>query len=363
MHYYINLALTLLWGAVFLWLPAPAAALPVQHRERERRFCFCALVTVQWTALSGLRYITLGVDTRWYVGHFYRMQNVRWAEIGKAFLHGLEKIDSTEPGYAAFAKGIGILTGWNHQALLLAVALLFFISLAVFVGRNSAMPCLSYVLFSCTLFEMFTITAVRQTAATAFAVLLSWECLKKRRFVPYAALVALGMTFHKSCLVLLPLYFIARIPLTKWYRAAVVCGVPLLYALRRPLLRVAATAVGYGDYVDAGAGGYGGTFVLLYTALTLVILWRSGDMVRRDPVNQYVVNALLMGLAVTPFVALDASVMRVLYYFALFLLLAVPQLLLTFPRRERAPLYAAVCAALVALWNPAYLWHVFFWQR
>ena len=43
--------------------------------------------------------------------------------------------------------------------------------------------------------------------------------------------------------------------------------------------------------------------------------------------------------------------------------LAVPQLLLTFPRRERAPLYAAVCAALVALWNPAYLWHVFFWQR
>lgn len=54
--------------------------------------------------------------------------------------------DIKDPGYAAVVKAFQTFST-NYQAYLVFIALLFMIPMAIWIYRNSSMPCLSFIIF------------------------------------------------------------------------------------------------------------------------------------------------------------------------------------------------------------------------
>lgn len=114
--------------------------------EQEQEKAFCAIACVQWVILSGLRGMDVGADTIGYRRSFYRIGLTSWHRIFADVSDYIGGADIKDPGYAAVVKAFQTFST-NYQAYLVFIALLFMIPMAIWIYRNSSMPCLSFIIF------------------------------------------------------------------------------------------------------------------------------------------------------------------------------------------------------------------------
>ena len=182
----INIVLTLLLG-VLLFV--------VQPTERKKRI-FIALMTINWTLISGLRGLTVGADTLVYKGRFERTAHTSWTRLFENFYLVYVNEEGKDPGYAVFEKCVQIFTD-NYQVYLVVVAVIFFAGMAWWIQKYSAEPCLSYLIFSSFLFAFYALTGLRQTLATVLVVFLGTKLIEERKFWRFLLVVADAFTIHK----------------------------------------------------------------------------------------------------------------------------------------------------------------------
>ncbi len=131
----------------------------------------------------------------------------------------------TEIGFNLLVKLIYGLSGYENFLLVFAfysfVTVLFFL-LAMY--EQSDEFGLTFFLFMTLGYYFQTFSTVRYYLALAVA-LYSMKFVLRRQWGRFVILVALGATFHKSLLVVIPLYFLASLPWKKWQLAiaAVFC--------------------------------------------------------------------------------------------------------------------------------------------
>lgn len=148
-------------------------------------------------AFSGLRDRTVGTDTGNYVGWFHRINSVE-----DALLFNIEK------GYTLLSF-LGTIIYDNYASVLLLTAVLvvgcYFKTIFAYVKRYE----LGIFVFISLGFFTFSFNGARQGIAIAICF-LSLIFLIDRKLVPYLLLIALAMQFHKTAIVAVPLYFLAR---------------------------------------------------------------------------------------------------------------------------------------------------------
>ncbi len=131
----------------------------------------------------------------------------------------------TEIGFNLLVKLIYGLSGYENFLLVFAfysfVTVLFFL-LAMY-GQSDEFG-LTFFLFMTLGYYFQTFSTVRYYLALALA-LYSMKFVLKRQWGRFVVLVFLGATFHKSLLVVIPLYFLASLSWKKWQLAiaAVFC--------------------------------------------------------------------------------------------------------------------------------------------
>ncbi len=369
MMYFINLFLLIAEGMFFLlYLPqkrsqtAPLGA--AQPSARGYVKVFCVLASLQWILLSGLRHLTIGADTYEYVSSFHRAKAVSWQSLWTNFTDVLFKgVEGKDPGFSFFEKFCNTVLGDQAQLYLLLIALLFFIPMGYFVYKYSAEPFTSFLLFSCLFYAFFAITGIRQTIATAFSVLVGYHFVVKRKFLPFLLLILLMATVHKSCLVFLIFYFIANKKLTKPYCAVMLALIPIVFLFKTQIKVFFVQLTGYEDYLKnfEGAGTY--TFTLVLILVLIVALWRKNAILERNPQAVHYFNALFLAAVIVPITFVNPSAMRVVQYFSIFLMLLIPEIILSFKEKERPFVLVLIATVLIVLFartNPTYL---FFWQR
>lgn len=117
--------------------------------------------------------------------------------------------DIKDPGYAAVVKAFQTFST-NYQAYLVFIALLFMIPMAIWIYRNSSMPCLSFIIFSTLFYSFYAVTGIRQTIATSLVVFIGYEFIKKKKPIPFLLLMFIAFFIHKSCICFLPFVFFAH---------------------------------------------------------------------------------------------------------------------------------------------------------
>ncbi len=174
--------------------------IPSSRQQYINRGCLMLIFAILFI-LSALR-LNVGNDYAKYV----------------EFMH-LVNCDSyvpTEIGFNLLVKIIFFLSGYENYLLVFAIYAFFtilFFMLAMYEQSDDF--AFSFFLFMALGYYFQTFSTVRYYLALAIA-LYSMKFVLNRQWVKFILIVLLGATFHKSLLVIIPLYFLAQLKWKKW---------------------------------------------------------------------------------------------------------------------------------------------------
>ena len=290
--YLINIGLTLLFGFALLQnaVALPSASLYIKKPINTetmvlfKKKLFVFLTTVQWILLSGLRHMSVGADTENYRDSFLRNELISWEEAADNFVKiYFQGGEGKDPGYVFFEKICGFFTE-DYQVYLIIIAVIFFVPFGYFIYKNSCEPTFSFLIFASLFYAFFAITGHRQTIATALVVLIGYELIKKRKFIPFLFLVLVASTIHKSALLFLIFYFVANIKITKGYIITMQGSIFTLFVFKDAFAVFVKALSGYEkDYALAYVGAGTETFSLMFTLVTIVALWKMKTILENNP--------------------------------------------------------------------------------
>jgi hypothetical protein len=204
---YITIAIaTVLIAGLIQSLPASVNEPPQQFNAVTRQqmlnkaallFIFVILFIAQAIRLN------VGADYIKYVGHMHE------ANLGAPFV-------PTEAGFNGVVRIIYGLSGFDNY--LLVFAIFAFAIIAIFlwtIYRDSENFWFSFFLFMAFAFYFQSFSTVRYYLAVAVA-LCSIPFILRKQWFPFIFFILLGSTFHRSLLVVIPLYFLATLKWKKW---------------------------------------------------------------------------------------------------------------------------------------------------
>lgn len=345
----VNIILTALLGVIFL----------TGRQSKRKKAWFCTLVTINWILVSGLRGMDVGADTISYRNRFYRTLNTSWHDIFGNFYRVYINDEGKDAGYSLFEKIVQIFVK-DYQGYLIVVAAVFFICLGYWIFKNSKYPCFSYLIFSAFLFGFYAVTGTRQTIATALVVFIGSELIKKNKFWKFLIVCLVAFTIHKSSIVLIPFYFIAKKKITSRYIASVLAATPLLFIFRERYVDLLRYISGYEYDAIENEGAYG--FMFMYVAVTVIAVILLKYVKRNTENYKLYYNALFMGLVFIPAVFVNPAIMRVVQYFSTFLMLLIPEMIYALEKKYRRFGYCVMLLILFAASNVYSYQYTFFWQ-
>ena len=274
--YYVLLAVILAAGiTAFEWKPSRAAQIAF----------YVVSFGFMWF-LSTFRF-GLGFD---YFSYRFMFESIQELSFGQILLGSEYRL------YLGFALLLKVVSLFTHSYIFLcgvfaAITLgCFFIA----VRRFSKVPWLSVFAYQALSLFYCSMNLIRQ--AMVFSILLfCLPFLKKGRFLPYLGIVLLASTIHISALVMIPVFFFARLRVTPVSLGAV-CGIFLAgFLFLEPLIRLAARFVPLvasyigTSYLNGGSYKYA-IFPVLF-ALAAIAL--RNQLHQKDPANDIYINLCL----------------------------------------------------------------------
>ena len=349
--YIINIAFLILTAAILL----------TNDGIKSKKKIFIIIASIQWIILSGFRHVSVGADTRQY-GYLYEQAEYQeWIELLKNFF-SLKLLNSEELdyGYYLFQKTIH-LANINYQSYLIIIAIMFTVPLGIWIYKNSSGVLISYLIYSTLFFSFFAITGLRQTLATAVAVLIGYEFVKKRNFPLFLITILVAFTIHKSALLFIIFYFVANKKITKKYVSIILICVPLLFYFKENVSAFFKYIGGYEDYgIYEGAGT--NTFTSMMLLIMIVALWRKRKILENNKNAIHFYNALFISLLFLPLTYVNPSAMRVVQYFSIFIILLIPEIVKSFGVKERTLITYTSISVLLILFIRTNHSYLFFWQ-
>ena len=292
--------------------------------ENKEMKVYFVLVSLAMILMIGLRGLFVGIDTMNYFMSYARLQNI-------GILQVLRAKDVVEKGYMIFQiLGHRLHLGFAGYNLLYATVNISIISYIIY--KKSRMPWLSYFIYICFEFFILDFTMMRQTLAmsiVALAIILDknetfWDFLK------FAVCVFIANSFHQSAVVTLPLWFLKRIPLNNIAVTATIFAIALGYLMRAQITDfigglagdISEKYAGYGEIQEGTAGMRLYLMVAVTIALGMVL-----SRYKNIKGNALPFYSLSMMLFIFPAVQGGGVFMRVYFYYYLFIILYVPNLI------------------------------------
>lgn len=326
--YLVNIAMIIFWRLIL-----------ENRSEPKSKKIYCSIVAVQWILVSGLRDWSVGADTYAYYLAFEEVKWTGWSEIVRN-LYGylFQSLEIKDPGYALLTKLFQIFFR-DYQMFLIAIAALFMSLMALWIYKNSSAPCTSFIIFSTLFYSFYAVTGHRQTIATALIVFLGYELIKEQKLWKFAAIAFVSFLIHKSSLVFVPFFFLARIPITMPVMLAYLIAIPVIAFLGVNLYGPIALWMGFSeDQVEYAVGGAELFSVLLAMLSVIILLFYPLTKKRREDANM-LFHATAMTLLSALLVIQNQSFMRVQQYYSLFIMVTIPELFNLVTKKQRVWIY------------------------
>ncbi len=289
----------------------------VTRQQMCNRVCLTGIFVILF-ALSAAR-INVGNDYAKYV----------------EFMH-LVNCDSyvpTEIGFNLMVKIIYGLSGFENFLLVFAFyafVTVFLFLLAMYEGSDD-FP-LTFFLFMALGYYFQTFSTVRYYLALAIA-LYAMKFVLRRQWGRFIVLVLFGSTFHKSLLVVIPLYILASLPWKKWQLALAALFCTTFLFLQDFYLKVVVFL--YPTYEDTeyleGGTSYINILrcaaVLVFAGIVKLVNKRQGDSVFQRRRFWFYFYLNLGGLVLYVFCSFLPIISRIGYYLTVSQILFLPMLL------------------------------------
>lgn len=247
---------------------------------------FLVIVSVTMIVMSYLRANTVGIDYKQYGDYFTQVRNGGWS-----FLISSQNAYRVEPGFSLLNYLVSLFTGDVH-IFMLVVSIIAVGLTAVLLYKYSPIPWVGMFVFVSFGFFGNTLSFIRQSIAIAI-FLFAVHFLKEKKLLPYILVILLAASFHKTTLIMIPVYFIAHIKVN-WKSLTAYAGLTaLVMALSWPLFNFITKYV-YQYYATQQGlyymGGRDWQTAAIPVVTTVTILIVKDFILRRDQRNVVLIN-------------------------------------------------------------------------
>ena len=261
----------------------------------------------------------------------------------------------TEPGFNLLVRFLYTLSGGENYLLVFGffAAATTFLFLKAMYDQSLDFP-LSFALFMLLGLYFRTFNTVRYYFVLAIT-LYSLRYVLKREYGKFMLLILGAALFHKSVLVVIPLYLIALLPWKKWQvaiGAAFAISLPLFQDFWMEILLKLYPSYQNTVYLEQGTGLEGSLMGIVRCAAVLLLGLFGWKAVRESKANLFYFKLNLLGLALYTCASFVPLVSRLGYYLITPHLLLVPGILYGMKKEGESPvkrkvLYGAVLACSI----------------
>lgn len=321
---YVQLLIIILGFLALKWYPQVGSE-KNQLRQHKRYIVFMMVLLI---LQSGLRHVAVGTDTYAYYKTFLEIQNSSWSTLWQNCLDFFEYGEGKDPGYYLALKAIQLVLP-TYQLYLTGLAAFVFYGLGKILNKftkSNHEVLLAMALYQCLYYSFFSITGHRQTMATGF-LFLALPYVMERKPFRFFLLVLIAATQHKSALLFAPFYFFPLLKASKTMLIGSFGVFVLMWIWGGKIAGYMMMSVSmdqYANYLVAydGAGAYGfAAFILL---LGILLLLSHQKIVSGEDNTAMILNSVAVAITLTPLTMINPSNMRIVQYYSIFGLIALP---------------------------------------
>lgn len=283
-----------------------------QRRNRVALGFFFLLLTV----LVMFRHESVGNDTRNYIFYFDKIAKTEWRALGEAKI---------EIGYVYFNKLVSLISEEPRFFFAIAAALVSAMIYPTY-KRLCSDATLTVVLFCIMSTFVMLFSGIRQMLAIGIGF-VAYDFTRKKKLIPFVLAVLLACMFHASAFMLVFMYPLYYVRITKKWLYAVIPAMVVLFVFNRQFF--AGLSVILSRYTRfegeiESTGAY--TMILLFAAFA-VFSFVIPDEKKLDQEVIGMRNFLLLSLAMQMFAPLHTLAMRMNYYYIIFIPLLLPKII------------------------------------
>lgn len=312
MIYFLLLFLIVVLGIFFQPLN-----IKISNKVCDGQTFYVVIIGIFLIALCGLRGTEIGNDTGMYRYIFESMSHLDWKEYWKEYHYW-------EVGY--YFLQFAVSRFWGYQIFLIIAAVLSIGPVVFIIHRYSADKVFSFVLYVCFTYYTFCFSMLRQGIALGF-IMLAYHQIRQRNLKCFLILTMAAVSFHTSALLFLPIYWIDKIP---YQRITILFSAFLMMAayIFKDNLWLIATRFARQQYqagIDAG-GERMYLFMILTVILGFIYCSRFKGLYGYNKVLLYM---QIFSVMIWPMTTINPAVARMYYYYHIFFILYVPELLIS----------------------------------
>ena len=254
------------------------------------------------------------------------------ADIGRYRTHFAETGMLTVPeilnsynnvGFYLYDHYMFALLNGNYQIYLIITGLITFIPVVWLIGKYSAKPYYSFLVWFCMGYYAFQFSGLKQAMAMAILCFAFHFAMEAKPF-KFCLLIILASFFHLPAIIFFSAYLIVNFKFTKWHLLFYSVAIFLVWAFRDAL--AVFLSEGYDSVVETEAGSdIGGKVILIILFILLGVLLRcpSNDDVQYKALLQFMAIA-----AVIQLLAVYGNVFeRLADYYFFFIILFIPRVM------------------------------------
>lgn len=274
-----------------------------------------------WIFLLVFRADTVGIDLQTYKLHFSVFSNLSWRETFRTIWSA-----NLEPAYYFIIKIVSLFTD-NFQWVIAISALISVVPIWRLYRKDGQNGLVVMLLFlTIAPFPMY-FSGLRQAMAMAFVVPCYRYC-KEKKLWKFLLTVFLAFFFHKSALIMVLIYPIYHLRLKKQIHILYLLPMmALIYIYNAPIFTFL-SYIFYSGFMEGVVLKETGAYeILLLLGLLLIYCFLLVD---QDKVDDEIIglrNILVLCVFLQTFTGINSLVMRLNYYFLLFVPLLIDKIM------------------------------------
>ena len=281
------------------------------YKQADRRTL--TVFFVLYFLLLALRGSTVGNDYGTYYYWFESAESAEWSYVFRTDI---------EPGYFLLNKIVSVFTDSFQWFLVIASAIMLLPILYVYRKHVEDAPLTILLFINTDIFVMF-FSGIRQSIAIGIGC-LAFEFAREKKPIKFLLAVGIAWLFHASAFVLLLLYPACRFRLSRKSLYYIIPAYLILLVFNREIFTFLLGISGiYSGYGITQTGAFMSIVLFsLFVVYSIVI----PDENRLDETGKMLRNILLITLAIMTFAPIHMMVMRMAYYFVVFMPLCIPKI-------------------------------------
>ena len=291
-----------------------------KRKERGRIVLICVfcLIAILQSGLRDMNNLPSGNDTPNYYYIYQGVERTSWNELLSGISFYNVEYEIRDPGYAVFIKATQLISK-SFTFFMFLTAIFFMVPFGLFVNRF-VKSYLGIILTFLLFFALFSniINSFMRQAISLGLVLFAIKYVINRDWKKYIGLFLIAFFIHSSSIIAAPLYLLPKISKTRKRLVIALVLSPILIFFSDRLFSSLVVGTVYEIYADSNVENPVNYIILVFVISLGAIAFFNN--LKHGEHYELLMSGVIGSLLILPIVVLGNTMLRISYYYVLFII-------------------------------------------